>query len=447
MNFFVFNVQQGPDELMTSHVEGLDILGKKKVPVVFHKQCSTADEVLATIDQIGEMRGDLPFDLDGAVVKVNEVSERAMFPSSAKYSSGHIAYKYPPEEKNVEMDEIIVDVGRTGKLTFTGSFHDVETGKPARLCGTSVSKATLHNMDFIREYSIGKGGIYSLKKSGDVIPCITGCIKEPQKVFETPTECPVCHSVLVKDECSDVRCVNPNCHAQLSRTISYFTSKACMNIMGLGETIVDELIKNNYINSYFDIYELKNKRDDLVESGIIGKEKNTDKILNAIEKSKENEAYKLLAGLGIRNVAQNTAKTLLKSFESIEEISKASKEELMKVEDIGETTADAIIDFFKENNVIELISKYGLNSIADNKLDSNILAEKTIVITGTLPTLGRKEATELIEKNGGKCSGSVSKKTDYVLAGESAGSKLDKAVSLGVPVISEAELFTMLNIN
>ena len=244
LKMFVFNVQSGPDEIMESHGKGMDILKTAGVPVVYHKICNTKEEVLAAIDEIGNMRDELPYDIDGAVVKIDHVAYRQEFPAGSKYSSGHIAYKYPPEEKIVTMDDIIVDVGRTGKLTFTGIFHDPQTGKPARLCGTSVSRATLHNQDYITQMNIGIGGEYKLFKSGEIIPKLNGCVKKPEHVFEAPTLCPVCHEALIREEdTADIRCVNPACPAQLTRTVAYFTSLDCMNIMGLGETLVEALIR------------------------------------------------------------------------------------------------------------------------------------------------------------------------------------------------------------
>ncbi len=449
LKMFVFNVQQGPDELTTSHIVGMEKLASAGVPVVFNKRCKTAEEIISAIDMIGEMRSTLSYDIDGAVIKIDEIGYRDDFPAGSKYSGGHIAYKYPPEERVVVIDDILVDVGRTGKLTFTGVFHDKETGKPARLCGTSVSRATLHNQDYINSMKIGIGGSYKLFKSGEIIPKINGCVTEPEKVFVAPDKCPVCFENLVReDDTADIRCVNPLCHAQLTRTIAYFTSLDCMNIMGLGETIVESLVKEGYLNGYADIYKLKNHREELIEKGIIGKEKNTDKILDAIEKSKLNDAYKVLTALGIRNVGKQTAKDIMKHFNSITQLASASAEELIAIDDIGETTALCITEFFSsvsgKKSLDELID-YGVNIYASESADTtDKLSGLTIAVTGTLPTLGRKEVTELIEKNGGKCAGSVSKKTSLVVAGESAGSKLTKANELGIKVIDEQGLLDML---
>lgn len=449
LRMFVFNVQQGAEELTRSHIGGMEKLSALGVPVTWHKRCGTAEEIIAAIDEIAEMRSSLSYDIDGAVVKIDETALRNDFPAGSKYSAGHIAYKYPPEERVVVMDEIEVDVGRTGKLTFTGIFHDRETGKPARLCGTSVSRATLHNQDYIRDMQVGIGGAYKLFKSGEIIPKLNGCVTLPEHVFTAPEHCPVCGEKLIREEdTADIRCVNPACPAQLSRTVAYFTSLDCMNIMGLGEKQVDALVKQGYLKDYGDIYSLKDRRAELIGTGIIGKEKNTDKILAAIEESKQNHPARLLAALAIRNVGRNTARDIMKHFSSLEELIAASREQLTAIDDVGETTADCILDFFaREENraIMDKLRAAGVNmAMPEEKAASSVLAGMTLVVTGTLPTLGRKEVTELIEKNGGKCAGSVSKKTDLVVAGEAAGSKLTKAQELGIKVIDEAELLRMI---
>lgn len=450
LKMFIFNVQKGPDEMLYSHCDSMETLNSNGIPVVYHRKCSTADEILNAIDDIGNMRGDLEYDIDGAVIKIDQIKYREDFPEGSKYSSGHIAYKYPPEERVVVMDEILVDVGRTGKLTFTGVFHDKETKKAARLCGTNVTRASLHNMDYIKNMHIGIGGSYRLYKSGEIIPKLNGCVDEPPHVFESPQTCPVCGSRLEREnETADIRCFNALCPAQLTRTIAYFASLDAMNIMGLGDTIVDNLIKGGYVKTFADIYKLKDKRDELIENKVIGKEKGTDKVLLAIEKSKENDPSKLLTGLGIRNVGKNTAKTIMKHFTSIHELGDAPYEKLLEIEDIGDTTALCIKKYFEDpinREVIKELEELGVNIAAKKQSPSGeALQGLTIVVTGTLPTLGRKEAAELIENNGGKCTGSVSKKTDYLVAGEAAGSKLTKAQSLGVPVITEERLFEMIN--
>ena len=449
LRMFVFNVQDGPAAFISEHTKALDTLEKLGVKTTYHKLCSTEEEVLAAIDEIGQMRGELDYDIDGAVVKIEQTKYREDFPAGSKYSSGHIAYKYPPEEKVVTIDDVLVDVGRTGKLTFTAIFHDSKTGKPARLCGTNVSRATLHNQDYINQMCVGIGGEYKLYKSGEIIPKLNGCVKKPDVVYQAPCNCPVCQEPLVREEeTADIRCVNPSCPSQITRTIAYFASRDAMNIMGLGDTLVDGLVKEGYLKSYADIYSLKNYRDELVEKGIIGKEKNTDKLLAEIEKSKENEAERLLTGLGIRNVGKTTSRTVLKYFDSIEELRTASLEQLCEIEDVGQTTAGCIFDFFNSNHNFALVEKMieaGVNTkVQKDEEQSDKLAGMTIVVTGTLPTLGRKEIEALIVKNGGKATGSVSKKTSLLVAGEAAGSKLTKAMDLGIKVISEAEFLEMI---
>ncbi len=449
LHMFIFNVQRGPEEIMARHDAALSLLAEKGVPTVWHKNCGTASEVLAAIDEIGDLRATLNYDLDGAVVKLDQTAYRNDFPAGAKYSSGHIAYKYPPEERVVTMDEIQVDVGRTGKLTFTGIFHDTETGKPARLCGTNVSRATLHNQDYINEMKIGIGGEYRLFKSGEIIPKLNGCVKEPKTVFRAPSRCPVCGEPLIREEdTADIRCVNPSCPAQLSRTIAYFCSRDCMNIMALGDTLVDALIREGYLSNFADIYRLKDHRDELIEKGILGKEKNTDKVLANIESSKANSPERLLAGLGIRNVGRRTAAALMQHFASLPDLEKAEREELTAIPDIGETTADCIIAFFaneKNQKVCADLAALGVNMVMEQTAPASAaLSGLTLVITGTLPNLGRKDAEALITQNGGKVTGSVSKKTSYLVAGEAAGSKLTKAQSLGIPVLDEAGLYALI---
>lgn len=448
LRMFMFNVQKGPAELMESHCRSLDMLEKVGIPVVYHKLCADSEQVLKVIDDIAEMRDRLPFDIDGAVVKIDQIKYRDDFPAGSKYAAGHIAYKYPPEERVIVMDDILVDVGRTGKLTFTGIFHDRETGKPAKLCGTSVSRATLHNQDYIADMKIGIGGAYKLFKSGEIIPKLNGCVSEPELVFTAPEFCPVCGAALVSEEDSaDIRCVNPACPAQLSRSIAYFTSRGCMNIIGLGDTLIDALCREGYLRNCADIYHLHEHRDELIEKGIIGKEKNTDKLLKAIEDSKKNSSVNVLAGLGIRNVGQSAAKEIMKHFSNLLELQKAGIEELTAINDIGETTAACVVDFFRDPENAKIMAELyscGVNFEAPKEETTDKLAGMTVVVTGTLPTLGRKEAEELIEKNGGKCSGSVSKKTSLLVAGEAAGSKLTKAQSLGIKIIGEAELLEML---
>ena len=448
LRMFVFNVQQGPEELTASHCGGMDILSDHGVPTVFHRLCTTSEEILSVIDEIGDKRSEFDFDIDGAVVKIDQVAYRSDFSTSSKYSSGHIAYKYPPEEKESKLLDVELSVGRTGRVTPTAIFE------PIRLCGTSVSRATLHNQDFIDDLDVGIGDTIVVYKSGEIIPKIKEVKhdKRPAGVttFKIPNICPVCGGPVTRDaDTADMKCTNPSCPAQLERHIINFVSRDAMDIKGFGEVYIIDLVRRGYIKDIADIFTLKDKRDELIEEGIIGKEKNTDKLLATIEASKSNDAYRLFTGFGIPNVGKAAAKALLAQFKDIKVIMNQSVEDLIRVNDIGEISAKSIYDYLHDSANIEIINRlesYGLNMTEQEKEGaSDKLSGLTFVITGTLPTLGRKEAQELIELNGGKCSGSVSKKTNYLVAGEAAGSKLDKANSLGVPVLSEEELFAMLN--
>ncbi len=447
LRMFVFNVQQGPAELTESHCAGLDILSAHKVPVVFHRGCKTADEIIAVIDEIGEKRAEFEFDIDGAVVKIDQTAYRADFPTSAKYSSGHIAYKYPPEEKETKLLDVELSVGRTGRVTPTAIFE------PIRLCGTSVSRATLHNQDFIDDLDIGIGDTIVVYKSGEIIPKVKEVKhdKRPEGVstFKIPSVCPVCGGTVARDaDTADMKCLNPSCPAQLERHIINFVSRDAMDIKGFGEVYIEELVRRGYIKDIADVFSLKDKRDELIEEGIIGKEKNTDKLLAAIEGAKENDAERLFTGFGIPNVGKAAAKALLAQFKNIEAIMELSVEELTQVNDIGEISANSIYSYLHDDinkDIIARLKAYGVNMTLEEKEGAtDKFAGLTFVITGTLPTMGRKECQELIELNGGKCAGSVSKKTSYLVAGEAAGSKLDKANSLGVKVLNEADLLKML---
>lgn len=449
LRMLIFNIQDGPADWMESHTGGFEKLNALGIKTVYCKLCRTEEEVLAQIDQIAEMRGGLDFDIDGAVIKIDQTAYRADFPAGSKYSAGHIAYKYPPEEKDVVLEEVEETIGRTGKLGFIGHVADVQTGKAVRLCGSNVSRVTLHNQDYIKEMKIGIGGVYRIRKSGDVIPKLCGTVKEPEQVYEASRFCPVCQAPLQKDEdTADIRCVNSQCPAQLVRTISYFCSLDAMNIMGLGETYLEKLIGEGYLHDYADLYYLKESREELIEKGLIGKVKNTDKLLGKIEESKSNSPVQLLTALGIRNVGKAAAKEIMNHYHSIEELADTTAEQLIGIDDVGQTTADCILGFFSEDSnraVLQKLIDAGVNTVMPEKeAIGTSFAGKTFVITGTLPTMGRKEMAELLEKNGAKVTGSVSKKTNYLVAGEAAGSKLTKAQDLGIPVLTEDDVINML---
>jgi len=451
LRMFVFNVQEVrendemQEKLQSNHSKGLDRLENMGIATAPHTCAATVEEIMKVIDSIGENRGNLAYDIDGAVVKIEQTEYRKDFPAGSKYSAGHIAYKYPPEEKEVVIEAIEVAVGRTGKMTFRARFKE-----PVRLCGTSVMRATLHNADFIASMGISEGCSAICRKQGEIIPAIVRVTKGTDKPYTAPVTCPVCgHSLVKEDETCDIYCTNPSCPAQLKRTIAYFAGKDAMDIKNFGSTYVDELVEQGYIKDVADIFCLKEHREALIEKGIIGKEKNTDKVLSAIEEAKDNDAQMLLTGLAIRNVGRVSAKQIMKQYHSIWELALAQIEDLKDLPDVGEITAECIYNYFHEENTIALLKKLeaeGVNLYTKQKEGgSEALQGLTFVVTGTLPTLGRKEVGELIEANGGKNTGSVSKKTDYLVAGEAAGSKLTKANELGIPVITEEQLLAMIN--
>ena len=445
---FIFNIQDARGISFETHTEGYEYLKKQGIRVIEeYTVCKTADEVWAAIEKIGENRGKLPYDIDGAVVKINRFSDREKLGATSKVPRWAVAYKYPPEEKETKLLDIELSVGRTGRITPTAVFE------PVRLCGTSVSRATLHNQDFIDELDIGIGDTIVVYKSGEIIPKVRRVIHEKRpagvKKFVIPNVCPVCGAKTEREkDTADIKCTSPNCPAQLERHMINFVGRDAMDIKGFGATYIMELVHLGYLKDIADIYDLKQHREELIEQGIIGKEKNTDKLLDAIEKSKQNEAFQLLTGFGIPNVGKAAAKTILKHFGSIEALMQADMESLQQVADVGEVTALCIRNYFQDENnckIIERLKEAGVNmEMAESGSEDGRFDGLTFVITGTLPTMDRKAAAALIEAHGGKVSGSVSKKTNYLLAGENAGSKLTKANDLGVSVISEEELQEML---
>ncbi len=449
LSMFVFNIQQVRGISLETHTEGYDFLKKQGIPVIDnYRVCKTADEVWAAIEAIGENRGNLGYDIDGAVVKINRYSDREKLGATSKVPRWAVAYKYPPEEKETKLLDIELSVGRTGRITPTAIFE------PVRLCGTSVSRATLHNQDFIDELDIGIGDTIVVYKSGEIIPKVKEVKKDKRpegwKRFVIPDTCPACGARTEREkDTADIKCTSPNCPAQLERHIINFVGRDAMDIKGFGTVYIEELVRLGYIKDIADVFELKNHRGELIEQGIIGKEKNTDKLLDAIEKAKKNDACRLLTGFGIPNVGKAAAKAIMKHFKTMENLKNAGVEELMAVNDVGEVSAECIRRFFqnqKNQELLEHLKRLGVNMESEEtQTIESALTGKTLVVTGTLPTLGRKEAAELIEKYGGRVSGSVSKKTDFVLAGENAGSKLTKANELNVPVITEEELYRMIN--
>ena len=447
LSMFIFNVQEVRGRTFATHTEGYEFLKKQGIHVIDdYKVCKTADEVWDAITRIGENRGNLGYDIDGAVVKLNRIADREKLGSTSKVPRWAVAYKYPPEEKETKVLDIELSVGRTGRITPTAIFE------PIRLCGTTVSRATLHNQDFIDDLDIGIGDTIVVYKSGEIIPKVKEVIhaKRPEGTvrFEIPDVCPVCGAKTEREkDTADIKCTSPNCPAQLERHIINFVGRDAMDIKGFGTVYIEELVRLGYLKDVADIYNLKDHREELIEQGIIGKEKNTDKLLDAIETSKKNDAYKLLTGLGIPNVGKAAAKAILKYFKEFDALEAADMDQLQEVNDIGEVSADCIFRFFgdeKNKVLLQRLRDAGVNMayIPEEGADERF-AGQTFVITGTLPSMDRKEAAALIEKFGGKVAGSVSKKTAYVLAGENAGSKLTKANELGIKVISEEDILAM----
>lgn len=448
LSMFVFNIQDAKGREFISHSEGYEYLKRQGIKIIEdYKICKTAKEVWEAIEAIGENRDKLGYDIDGAVVKIDSFADRQKLGATAKVPRWAVAYKYPPEEKETKLLAIELSVGRTGRITPTAIFE------PIRLCGTTVSRATLHNQDFIDDLDVRIGDTIVVYKSGEIIPKVKGVVKEKRPADSAPyvigNTCPVCGAPAVREgDNADIKCTNHSCPSKLVRNIVNFVGRDAMDIKGFGFAYVETLVDHGYLKDLSDIYGLIDKRQELLDKKIIGLVKSTDNLLNAIEGSKNNDAIKLLTSLGISNVGKSAAKSLMKKFKSIDNLMKASYAQLIEVNDIGDISAMAIINYFKNPDnqaVVQRLKEYGVNmNIIEAQDGDERFDGKTFVVTGTLPTLSRKAASELIEKHGGKVSGSVSKKTDYLLAGENAGSKLTKAQNLGINVISEETLLEMV---
>ena len=449
LSLFIFNVQDGDASFTASHTEGLKKLADLGMKTVPGELCSTDEEILAAIDRIGEERGDLPYDIDGAVVKIDEIAYRTDFPAGSKYSSGHIAYKYPPEEKETVIRDIEISIGMTGRVNPTAVFD------PIRLCGTTVSRATLHNQDFINDLHIGIGDTVVVYKSGEIIPKIRRSVPEKRpegtEDFRLPDVCPVCGGRIVREPgMSDMKCVNPACPAQLERHIINFVGRDAMDIKGFGEENVIKMLREGFLRDASDIYTLKDKRQELLDGKVIGLEKSTDKLLASIEKSKENEPWRLLAGHAIDNVGRTSARTIMNFFGSFEALMNADMETLRTVPDIGPVTAASIYSFFREEAnraLIEKLAALGLTMKNAGEEHTAELAGKTFVVTGDVNHFkNRAELVDFIEKRGGKCAGSVSKKTTALINNDanSLSGKNRKAKELGIPILTEEEFLTML---
>ena len=450
LSLFVFNIQELQGKEFLSHSESLEWLKKQGMKVVEgYKVCSSADEVWQAIVEIGESRGELEYDIDGAVVKVDDLADREYFGTTSKVPKWAVAYKYPPEEKETIVREIRLSVGRTGRITPTAIFD------PIRLCGTNVEKATLHNQDRIDELDLRIGDTIVVRKAGEIIPEVVKVVKEkrPEGVepYKISSTCPSCGAPATRDlDTADIRCSNLNCPAQLTQHIINFVGRNAMDIKGFGEAYIDTLIKEGYLKDIADIYYLYQYRDELIEKGLIGKEKNTDKLLKAIEDSKKNDIDRLITGLGIRNIGRQAATQIKNHFKNLRDLMNATVEDFIVIPDIGGISASALVEFFanpQNQQILDRLERAGVNfaSLETNSVEDASLTGLTFVITGTLPSMGRSEMEELIKRHGGKVSSSVSKKTSYLVAGENAGSKLTKANDLGVKVISEAELLEMIS--
>lgn len=443
LDIFVFNIQAVEGMAFETHVQSLNYLTELGFPTAFYNSYTDIEDVLAEIERIDAHRGDLPCDIDGAVVKLNKLADRELLGSTAKFPRWAEAYKYPPEEKETELLDIEINVGRTGAITPVGIF------KPVLLAGTTVSRATLHNEDFIRDLGVGIGDTVRIRKAGEIIPEVLSVVShaEGSSVYTFPELCPSCGNRLVKEEGeAAIRCTNTDCPAQLLRHLIHFVSRDAMDIDGLGPAQLEQLLSNGLIRSFTDLYKLK--AEDLIALDRMG-EKSAANLLSAIEKSKSAEINRLVYALGIRHIGEKAAKLLCEHFLSIEKLFDASVEEISAIDGYGAIMAQSVYDYFRLEGTAHLIAELKELGVEMKPLEAKtkegIFLGKTFVLTGTLPTMSRKEASALIEQNGGKTSSSVSKKTDFVLAGEDAGSKLTKAQSLGVTIISEAELLELIN--
>ena len=445
LSMFIFNLQKAEGKDFKTHTQAYEFMRKQGMKIIHsYKVCTTKDDVWQVIEEIGARRGELPYDIDGAVVKINDFAQRETVGATSKVPRWAVAYKYPPEEKETKVINIELSVGRTGRITPTAVFE------PVQLCGTKVERATLHNQDFINDLDIRIGDTVRVYKSGEIIPKVRCVIKEKRPDNTVPfvigDTCPVCGAKTIRDDKADIRCSNPHCPAQIERWIINFVGRDAMDIKGFGMMYIKTLIENNYIKNPADIYNLYMYRDELIEKGLIGKEKNTDKLLLAIENSKKNAPWRLLCGLGILNIGKAAARSLLNHFGSFDKLSKANEDEIKEVNDIGDISAKQVYDFFQDEDnkiMLEKFKQAGVNMEQEVTANGGKFSGLTFVLTGTLTTMSRNEASELIQSLGGKASSSVSKKTSYVVAGENAGSKLTKAETLGVKILTETEFLTM----
>lgn len=442
LSIFVFNVQQIRGKTLSSHAESLDYLKSLGLPVSprYHV-VRDIEDAIQEIEQIGQNRAKLDFDMDGAVIKVNAFDQRGLLGSTNKFPRWAIAFKYPPEVKETTLRSIEVAVGRTGVLTPTACFD------PVFLAGTTVGRATLHNEDFIRQLGLCIGDTIQVRKAGDIIPEVIAVTAHAQDAqpYQMPAVCPSCGAPVVhlEDEAA-LRCVNPECPAQALRNIIHFASRDAMDIDGLGTAVATQLVSKGMVHSAADLYTLTLEQLLTLDKF---KEKSATNLLQAIQHSKQNNLDKLLFGFGIRNIGDKAAALLAEHFGSMQAIREATAEQIGEIDGFGGVMAQSVLEFFAKEGTADLVHRLadcGVNMQWKGEPKGDKLAGKTLVVTGTLETLSRSEAEALIVKNGGKASGSVSKKTSYVVAGAAAGSKLTKAQALGVPVLTEQEFLAML---
>ena len=442
LDIFVFNIQAVEGAQFTTHAQTLDYLTELGFPTAWYRSYDNIDDVIGEIAWIDEHRGDLPCEIDGAVVKVNNLSDRDILGSTAKFPRWAEAYKYPPEEKETELIDIEINVGRTGALTPVGIF------KPVLLAGTTVSRATLHNEDFIREKDIHIGDTVLIRKAGEIIPEVLSVVRHAEggEEFRFPERCPSCGSHIVREEGeAAARCTNTACPAQLLRHLIHFVSRDAMDIDGLGPAVLEQLLNNGLLSTFSDLYKLS--AESLAGLDRMGA-KSAQNLIDAIEKSKSAEIYRLVYALGIRHIGEKAAKLLCEHFLSIDSLFIATVDEICAIDGFGLIMAQSVADYFSLEGTRELLDELKALGVEmkplEAKVKEGVFLGKTFVLTGTLPTMSRKEASVLIEQHGGKTASSVSKKTDYVLAGEDAGSKLTKAQQLGVTIITEADLMSMI---
>lgn len=442
LDIFVFNIQQTEGKNLSAHRESLDFLqeqGFKVIPTC--KRFSEIESAIAEVERIGEARYQFPFDIDGAVIKVDSFADRELLGATSKFPRWAVAFKYPPEEKETTLRDILIQVGRTGALTPTAVFE------PITLAGTTVSRAVLHNQDFINEKGVAVGDRIIVRKAGDIIPEVVAVAhhQEGAPPYQIPSICPSCGSIAEREEGEAVlRCVNMACPAQVARNLVHFASRDAMDVDGLGPAIVHQLLNAGLVQSFADLYTLEEGQ--LAKLERMGK-RSAKNLVNALEASKSRDLSRLLFALGIRGIGQRSAQLLAQRFGEMDGVMSATAEEIAGIEGYGEIMAQSVVDFFaleQNRRLIERLKELGLNMRCDTVPAAGTLSGKTFVLTGTLPTLSRSEAKAMIEAVGGKVSGSVSKKTGYVVAGEEAGSKLTKANELGIPVIGEDELRAMI---